>query len=127
MGIGVGVSVAATGVEYSGVITTGLALTDWGSGSATLYKSSAAKVSIEPNNNDGLPNSFVIYWYQEDNMRDGEPHPYIIFQDWDDNIGTFSVTGLENNDKDGEGEWYIYKMTMDTPYYLLHIYYCITF
>ena len=89
----------------------------WGAGSATLYKSAAAKVSIEPNNNDGLPNSFVIYWYQEDNMRDGEPHPYIIFEDWGDNIGTFSVTGLDANDKDGEGEWYIYKMTMDTPYY----------
>ena len=89
----------------------------WGAGSATLYKSTAAKVSIEPNNNDGLPNSFVIYWYQEDNMRDGEPHPYIIFQDWGDNIGTFSVKDLKDNDKDGEGEWYIYKMTMDTPYY----------
>lgn len=89
----------------------------WGAGSASLFKNNAAKVSIEPNNNDGLPNSFVIYWYQEDNMRDGEPHPYIIFQDWGDNIGTFSVTGLDANDKDGQGEWYIYKMTMDTPYY----------
>ena len=89
----------------------------WGAGSATLYKTSAAKVSIEPNNNDGLPNSFVIYWYQEDDMRDGEPHPYIIFQDWGDNIGTISVKDLKDNDKDGQGEWYIYKMTMDTPYY----------
>ena len=50
-------------------------------------------------------------------MRNGEPHPYIVFQDWGDNIGTFSVKDLDANDKDGEGEWYIYKMTMDTPYY----------
>ena len=88
-----------------------------GSASASLFKNNAAKVSIEPNNNDGLPNSFVIYMYDENQMRDGEAHPYLIFQDWGDNIGVFSVTGLDANDKDGEGEWYIYKMTMDTPYY----------
>ena len=89
----------------------------WCGGSASLFKNNAAKVSIEPNNNDGLPNSFVIYMYDENQMRDGEAHPYLIFQDWGDNIGVFSVTGLDANDKDGEGEWYIYKMTMDTPYY----------
>ncbi len=89
----------------------------WCDGSATLYKANAANVSIEPNNNDGLPNSFVIYMYNENQMRDDEVHPYIIFQDWGDNIGVFSVTALDANDKDGEGEWYIYKMTMDTPYY----------
>ena len=89
----------------------------WCGGSATAFKNKAAKVSIEPNNNDGLPNSFVIYMYDENQMRDGEAHPYLIFQDWGDNIGVFSVTGLDANDKDGEGEWYIYKMTMDTPYY----------
>ena len=89
----------------------------WCDGSATLYKAAAADVVIEPMNNDGLPNSFVIYMYDENQMRDGEPHPYLIFQDWGSNIGVFSVTGLDANDKDGEGEWYIYKMTMDTPYY----------
>ncbi|MBQ3153270.1 MAG: hypothetical protein IJB77_07415 [Bacteroidaceae bacterium] len=89
----------------------------WGAGATTLYKSSAAKVSIVPNNNDGLPNSFVIYMYNDSVLREGEPHPYIVFQDWGDNIGTYSVKDLKDNDKDGEGEWYIYKMTMDTPYY----------
>ena len=89
----------------------------WNRGSATFYKSSAAKVSIEPNNNDNLPNSFVIYMYNDTVMREGEPHPYIVFEDWGENIGTFSVKDLKDNDKDGEGEWYIYKMTMDTPYY----------
>ncbi len=89
----------------------------WCAGTTTLYKANAAEVSIEPNNNDGLPGSFVIYMYDENQMRDDEAHPYLIFQDWGDNIGVFSVTGLDANDKDGEGEWYIYKMSMDTPYY----------
>ena len=89
----------------------------WGGATSTLYQSVASDLIIEPMNNDGLPNSFVIYSYEENNVRDGQSMPYIIFQDWGDNAGTFSVPSLEDNDKDGEGEWYIYKMTMETPYY----------
>lgn len=92
----------------------------WGAGVSTLYKSKAAKINIVPNNNDGLPNSFVLYQKNDTVKREigGEPKnvPYIIMQDWGSNLGFFSVDDLSSNDKDGEGEWYIYRMTMDTPY-----------
>ncbi len=89
----------------------------WGDAASTVYPSEAAELFIEPNGNDGLLGSFVIYMYAEDNVRDGEPMPYIIFQDWGEKLGTYSVAGLDANDKDGEGEWFLYKMTMDNPYY----------
>lgn len=102
----------------------------WTSGSSTISKSKAGKFKIEPNNNDYLPNSFVIYEYIEDSYRNLEVYdadgdstmlvytqcPYVIVQDWGTSIGMFPVTALENNDKDGEGEWFIYKMSMDTPF-----------
>ena len=37
--------------------------------------------------------------------------PYVIFQDWGD-LATYSVTGLDMNDLDGQGEWYINKAVM---------------
>ena len=83
----------------------------------TYYKENAAKVNIVPNNNAGLPNSFVLYQYDETIMRDGEPHPYVVFEDWGgNNLGEFSITGLDANDLDGEGEWYIYRLSMDNAY-----------
>ncbi|MBR5891827.1 MAG: hypothetical protein IKZ18_07305, partial [Bacteroidaceae bacterium] len=91
----------------------------WTSGSATTYKSQAAKVKIEPNNNDNLPYSFVMYEYIEDSYRevDGEDTacPYVIAQDWGGGLGWYNVPSLDMNDKDGEGEWYIYHMSMDNP------------
>ncbi|MBR5277512.1 MAG: hypothetical protein IKU35_10320 [Bacteroidaceae bacterium] len=89
----------------------------WNTVTSTSYPSDAAELFIEPNNNDSLPGSFVIYMYAEDNVRDGKPMPYIIFQDWNDKLGAYSVTGLDANDKDGEGEWFLYKMSMDNPHY----------
>ncbi len=88
----------------------------WTSGTSTIFKSQAAKVKIEPNNNDALPYSFVIYEYVEEAMLDEESRPYVIAQDWGGGLGWYPVDALENNDIDGEGEWYIYKMSMDTPY-----------
>lgn len=88
----------------------------WGSAAATYYQDLAADVRIEPMGNDGLPNSFVLYMVKDSLMRDGILRPNVIFQDWGDGVGTFSVDELANNDKDGEGEWYIYKMTMDNAY-----------
>lgn len=88
----------------------------WGDATDTYYKEAAAKVLITPNNNDGLPNSFVLYQYVDTVKRNDQPHPYVVFQDWGDNLATFSIPSLEENDKDGEGEWYIFKMTMDNAY-----------
>ena len=89
----------------------------WNSGTSTAFKSQAAKVKIEPNNNDALPNSFVIYEVVDEATIDGETStPYVIAQDWGGGLGWFPVDALENNDADGEGEWYIYNMTMDNPY-----------
>lgn len=94
----------------------------WGGGlKTTADRSIAAKVHIVPCGNDDLPNSFVLYEYKDSLFRDvdGESNvhvPYLVFQDWGDELASFSVPNLERNDKDGEGEWYIYKVTMDTPY-----------
>ena len=94
----------------------------WSGASTTISKSKAAKFKIEPNNNEYLPNSFVIYEYIEDSYRvidSVSTHcPYVVVQDWgkDSNLGRYPVTSLDNNDKDGEGEWFIYRMSMDTPY-----------
>ena len=71
------------------------------------------------------PNTFAIYQYNDTVKRVNDkvdstgvavPHPYIVVQDWGDNTGFFSIPNLAMNDMDGEGEWYIYKMTMDNPY-----------
>ena len=92
----------------------------WRSGSATISKSKAAKYKIEPNNNEYLPNSFVIYEYVEDSYRDidevSTQCPYVIVQDWGGGLGLYPVPSLDQNDNDGEGEWFIYKMSMDTPF-----------
>ena len=72
-----------------------------------------------------FPNSFAIYQYNDTVKRSNDkiddtgapvPHPYIVVQDWGGNTGFFSIPDLTFNDFDGEGEWYIYKMTMDNPY-----------
>ena len=84
----------------------------WGNAGSTLDITVASKVKIEPANNSGLPGSFVIYEYCDSMMRDGESVPYVIFQDWGENLATYSVTGLDMNDLDGEGEWYINKAIM---------------
>ena len=90
----------------------------WGAATSTLYKCDAADVFIVPNENERLPGSFVLYSYKEGIMSsNGEERPNLIFQDWDDQgLGVYPVKSLADNDKDGEGEWCIYKMTMDNPY-----------
>ena len=88
----------------------------WCGASATQYVEAAANVHIEPMGNAGLPNSFVMYHYEDSLVRDGIVRPYLIFQDWGDNLALFSCETLADNDKDGEGEWYIFKLTMDNAY-----------
>ena len=67
----------------------------------------------------------AIYQYNDTVKRSNDkidstgalvPHPYIVVQDWGGNTGYFSIPTLADNDFDGEGEWFIYKMTMDDPY-----------
>ncbi len=83
----------------------------WGTAGSTLDLTVASKVKIEPANHEGLEGSMVIYEYCDTMKRDDESMPYVIFQDWGD-LATFSVTGLDMNDLDGEGEWYINKAIM---------------
>ena len=88
----------------------------WCHASTTQYVEAAANVHIEPMGNAGLPNSFVMYHYEDSLMRDDVLRPYLIFQDWGEDLALFSCATLEDNDKDGEGEWYIFKLTMDNAY-----------
>ena len=93
----------------------------WGAGTVTSLKSKAGKFIIAPANREEygqkeFPNTFVIYQYNDTVKRNEVAHPYIVVQDWGGNTGYFSIPTLEDNDWDGEGEWYIYKVTMDNAY-----------
>jgi hypothetical protein len=99
----------------------------WGACTATANKELAAKIDIVPANNPDLESTFVLYEYRDSTYRSYKypgdtidtpdvQCPYLIFQDWGSKSASFSVPSLEANDKDGEGEWYIYKATMDNPY-----------
>ena len=92
----------------------------WGSAGTTKDVAEAAKVLMTPRNNDGLPGSLVLYEKNDTVHRDVDgtdtSTPYLIFQDWGSDLASFSVTSLEANDADGEGEWYIYKVSMDAPH-----------
>lgn len=82
--------------------------------SAVDYRSQAAQVKIVARGNSGLPNSFVIY---EEGTSDA---PYTVFQDWGDKLGCFQFASLDNCEKDGQNEWYIYRVNMERPaHYLL--------
>ena len=95
----------------------------WGSVEPTANFAEAGKFHIVPNadaraaaEKEEYPNSFAIYMLNDTVKRNDEPHPYIVVQDWGGNTGYFSIPDLTANDFDGEGEWFIYKMTMDDPY-----------
>ena len=93
--------------------------TNYADGNKTYYRSKAAKVKFTPNNNDGLPGSFVIYEYKETAERDIDETikstPYIIAQDWGKSYGWCSYPTLADNDNTGSGEWYIYNVDMENP------------
>jgi hypothetical protein len=92
----------------------------WSRCAATTDVAEAAKVFFAPCGNDGLPGSMVLYQYNDTVHRDVDgtdtSTPYLIFQDWGSDLASFSVTSLDANDADGEGEWYIYKVSMDAPH-----------
>ena len=103
----------------------------WGGSTVTYNKAEAGKFHIkshapirEQYGKEAFDNTFVIYMYNDTVMRQNNaidstqaiPHPYIVFQDYAGGSGYFSCHTLEYNDWDGEGEWYIFKMTMDNPY-----------
>ena len=93
----------------------------WGRCTSTDNVSEAAKVLFAPCGNDGLPGSMVLYQFNDTVHRDFEEEgdistPYLVFQDWGSELATFSLPAISKNDKDGEGEWYIYKVNMENPY-----------
>ena len=95
----------------------------WCNGTVTLEKSRAGKFHIVSNAEaravagmDTFPNTFALYMYNESLVRDTVSIPYTVVQDWNTRIGYNSFPSLANNDFDGEGEWYIYKVSMDNPY-----------
>ena len=116
---------------WSGVIDND----GWMSGNTTLNVAEAGKFHIVPNadarveaEKEAFDNTFAIYMYNDTVQRlnknypeeidstQATPHPYIVVQDWGNNTGYFSIPSLKYNDFDGEGEWYIYKITMRNPY-----------
>ncbi len=46
--------------------------------------------------------------------------PYTVFQDWGDKLGCYSFSSLDECEKDGQNEWYIYRLEMERPaHYML--------
>ncbi len=107
----------------------------WGNAGVVSEIEKAGKFHIVPNaqaridaEKEEYPNTFAIYMYNDTVVRvnksypdeidstQATPHPYIVVQDWNGSSGYFSIPDLKYNDFDGEGEWYIYKVTMDNPY-----------
>jgi hypothetical protein len=101
----------------------------WGEASVTSDKASAGQFKIVSNaavraeaGKNEFPNTFAIYQYNDtltrinDATQEFEPHPYIVVQDWGANTGNYSVRSLAENDFDGQGEWHIYKVSMDRPH-----------
>ena len=105
---------------WSGDNTTAVTIADAGKFHIVPNADARAAAGCEE-----FPNTFAIYQLNDTLKRANDkvdstgaiiPHPYIVVQDWGGNTGFFSVPDLKYNDFDGEGEWYIYKMTMDNPY-----------
>ncbi len=106
----------------------------WQATPVTHNVAKAGKFHIVPNaavreevGKEAYDNTFAIYMYNDTVTRlnkdypdeidatKATPHPYIVAQDWDSYAGYFPIPSLKYNDFDGEGEWRIYKMTMENP------------
>ena len=109
----------------------------WCSTGVTDDPAKAGKFYIIPNasvrqevGKEAFDNTFAIYMYNDTvkrvnvdyNMANdldatvAVPHPYVVAQDWGSYVGYYPIPSLKYNDFDGEGEWRIYKITMDNPY-----------
>ena len=88
--------------------------THWSGISTTYYKSESFPMTIVESTN--LEDAFKLYWRGEvtDSMAAyfGEGEVYFMMQDWGSYIGMYTIPDLADDDKDGESDWYIYKMSV---------------
>ena len=86
----------------------------WSGISNTYFKDESFPLTIVESTN--LQDAFKIYWRGEvtDSLAAfyGEGEVYFMMQDWGDNIGMYTIADMANDDKDGESDWYIYKMSV---------------
>ena len=88
----------------------------WEGASVTCYANEAAPLSIMSSTN--IANSFKIYY--EGTVTDPEEEAYgqeqiFVMQGWASKIGMYTISSWENDDKDGESDWFIYKATVENP------------
>lgn len=89
--------------------------THWSGVSTTYFKDESFPLTIIPSTN--LEDAFKLYWQGEvtDSAANfyGE-EVYFMMQDWGAGkyIGMYTIDSLENDDIDGESDWYIYRMSM---------------
>ena len=67
-------------------------------------------------NSTNLANSFKVFY--EGTVTDPEEETYgqeqiFVMQGWGSKIGMYTISSWENDDKDGESDWYIYKATVE--------------
>ncbi len=86
----------------------------WSGISNTYYKEESFPLTIVESTN--LKDAFKIYWRGEvvDSMAAlyGEGEVYYMMQDWGSYIGMYTIKDIADDDKDGESDWYIYKMSV---------------
>lgn len=89
---------------------------NWSAASTTYFKEEAAALNII--NSTNLAETFKIYHYGPVTVVDrplyGEGDIYYMVQAWSsDKIGMYSIATLDDDDKDGESDWSIYKVSVD--------------
>ena len=86
----------------------------WAGITNTYFKEESFPLTIAESSN--LEDAFKIYWRGE--VTDsaaayfGEGEVYFMMQDWGSYIGMYTIDDIANDDKDGESDWYIYKMSV---------------
>lgn len=89
----------------------------WSGAATTYFKEESFPLTIVSSTN--LENAFKLYWQGMVTDADttakyhGE-EVYYVMQDWgmDKMVGLYTIKSFEEDDTDGESDWYIYKISM---------------
>lgn len=89
----------------------------WSGAATTYFKEESFPLTIAPSTN--LGDAFKLYWKGMVTDADttakyhGE-EVYYMMQDWGEGkmVGLYTIKGFEEDDTDGESDWYIYRMSM---------------
>ena len=73
------------------------------------FRSEASKITIAPRSVGNFTGSFAIY-----EADDQGEFPYLVFEDWSGELGLNPLASLEECEFDGQCDWYIYRVNVDS-------------